>query len=171
MNPIDLYSGRMARFLLVEDDDDHGEILLRSLHQERIANLVDHVKDGVEALAYLRNEGIYALKSKPDVLLLDFKLPKLSGHEVLAIMKKDPKLRDIPVVILTTSDSEIDIAKAYALHANSYLVKPLDATLFRKMMEDFRFYWGVWNRIPDREIRTNKEMETHTNPFGVQTHT
>jgi CheY-like chemotaxis protein len=140
---------RMLRFLLIEDDDDHATIVFRSLKAERVGNRVDRVVDGVEALAYLRQEREYAAVEKPDIVLLDLKLPKLSGHEVLAAMKDDPKLRDIPVVVLSTSDAEKDMVRAYQHHANSYLVKPLDAACFRKMVENLRLYWGVWNRAPE----------------------
>ena len=150
MNHLDSTQERMLRFLLVEDDDDHAQIMFRSLSQERIGNRIDRVKDGVEALAYLRHEGEYATKPKPDIVQLDLKLPKLSGHEVLAAIKGDPKLRNVPVVVLTTSDAESDIVKAYQHHANSYLVKPLDAKCFLKMVEDLSLYWGVWNRSPER---------------------
>jgi CheY-like chemotaxis protein len=136
---------RLIHFLLVEDDDDHAKIVERSLKQERIANRLDRVTDGVEALKYLRGIAPYTNESAPDIVILDLKLPKKDGHEVLAEMKEDMVLRSIPVVILTTSNAEADRAKAYKHHANSYLVKPLDAACFKAMVQELSLYWGVWN--------------------------
>lgn len=140
----------LVRFLLVEDEDDHAEIVLRTLTQNRIGNGIERVRDGAEALAFLRKEGEFADRQRPDVILLDLKLPKVDGHEVLAEVKQDPALLKIPVVVLTTSDAETDRAKAYEHHANSYLVKPVDFERFRQMVADLSLYWGVWNRpAPD----------------------
>lgn len=140
----------LIRFLLVEDEDDHAEIVQRTLRQNRIGNGIDRVRDGAEALAYLRQEDQYAGRPRPDVILLDLKLPKVDGHEVLAEVKHDPRLLKIPVVVLTTSDAETDRAQAYEHHANSYLVKPVDFERFRQMVADLSLYWGVWNKpAPD----------------------
>ncbi len=133
---------QMMRFLLVEDDDAHAAITLRSLRQNRVANAVDRVADGALALEYLRREG----NPRPDIILLDLNLPKVDGHEVLAALKEDPELCIIPVVVLTTSDAEVDRLRAYQHHANSYLVKPIDFERFREMVRDLSLYWGVWNR-------------------------
>ena len=135
-------------FLLVEDDQDHAEIVLHSIRQHETQHSVDHVWDGVEALQYLRGEGEYASRRLPDVVLLDLKLPKLDGLEVLEKIKSDAELRSLPVVILTTSDAEIDRAKAYHSHANSYVVKPVDFKSFVSLVEDLSVYWGEWNRGP-----------------------
>ena len=136
----------MLRFLLVEDDEDHAAIVLRTLRRNRVGNVVDHVTDGAEALAYLRREGAFADREPPDIVLLDLKLPKVDGHEVLAAIKSDPALAPIPVVVLTTSAAETDRIKAYEHHANSYLVKPIDFKRFRQMVKDLDLYWGMWNR-------------------------
>jgi CheY-like chemotaxis protein len=136
---------RLLDFLLVEDDDDHAEIVLRSLEKNRVANTVHRVADGEEAVKYLRGEGSYAGRPRPDVVLLDLRLPKLDGHEVLKIIKTDPQLLTIPVVVLTTSDAESDRARAYEHHANSYIVKPVDFAQFRQMVSDLSLYWGVWS--------------------------
>ncbi len=102
----------VCRFLLVEDDDDHAKIVERSLRADK-AIFLARVCDGVEALKYLRNEGEYQSTIRPDIVLLDLKLPKKDGHEVLSEIKEDMALRTIPVIILTTSDAEIDKQKAY----------------------------------------------------------
>jgi CheY-like chemotaxis protein len=145
----------LIRFLLVEDDDDHAQIVFRSLRDDQVTISIEHVKDGVEALAFLRNEGPYIGCIRPDVILLDLKLPKMDGHGVLAAIKEDLALREIPVVVLTTSDAEADMVKAYQSHANSYLVKPLDAASFRRMVEELRIYWGMLNRVPKRSSVLN----------------
>ena len=139
-------NARLVHFLLVEDDDDHAELIQMTLAESRIGNTFDRVSDGEEALAYLRREGAYTDKPQPDVVLLDLKLPKVDGHEVLAQIKSDELLRGIPVVVLTTSHSEADRAKAYYNHANSYLVKPVDFDRFQQMVKDLKLYWGVWNQ-------------------------
>jgi len=141
-------SSRPTRFLLVEDDDAHAELILMTLAENQISNPVDRVSDGEAALAYVRGEGSYANRLPPDIILLDLKLPKIDGHEVLAQLKADEKLRAIPVVVLTTSATEVDKAKAYYSHANSYLIKPIDFEKFRQMVMDLRMYWSVWNEPP-----------------------
>ncbi len=142
MNP------KLVRFLLVEDDDDHAELVQMALAENRGANIVDRVSGGEEALAYLRQVGAFTGKPRPDIVLLDLKLPKVDGHEVLEQIKTDESLRSIPVVVLTTSQAEADKAKAYYNHANSYLVKPVDFEKFQQMAKDLNLYWGVWNQVP-----------------------
>jgi CheY-like chemotaxis protein len=136
--------GKSIRFLLIEDDDGHAAITIRSLEQNRGTTVVDRVADGEQALAYLGAPG----RPQPDVILLDLNLPKVGGHEVLARIKTDPRLCTIPVVVLTTSDAETDRARAYREHANSYLVKPIDFERFRQMVRELSLYWGVWNQPP-----------------------
>ena len=101
-------NAKLITFLLVEDDDDHAKIVTRSLHKDRIKNGIIRLADGVEALKYLRREDPYSDAVIPDIVILDLKLPKMDGHEVLAEIKKDEQLRGIPVVILTTSNAEAD---------------------------------------------------------------
>jgi hypothetical protein len=139
---------KLVTFLLVEDDDTHAHLVGRSLDKARIANEVFRAADGVEAMRFLRQEGEHADKPRPDVVLLDLKLPKMDGHEVLAAIKDDSQLKLIPVVIMTTSDEETDREKAYAHQANSYVVKPVDFDKFRQMVNDLCLYWGVWNESP-----------------------
>lgn len=139
-------SPRLLHFLLVEDDDDHAEIVLRTFRQNHIGNTIERVPDGIEALQYVRHEGRYAGKPRPDVILLDLNLPKMDGHEVLDAIKSDDDLKRIPVVVLTTSDAETDRVKAYEHHANSYVVKPVDFARLRQMVNDLSLYWGLWNQ-------------------------
>ena len=126
----------MITFLLVEDDDTHAHLVTRSLAKSRVANRVHRVTDGVEAIEFLKQRGVHANQDRPDVVLLDLKLPKIDGHEVLARIKNDPDLMKIPVVVMTTSDAESDRAKAYQHHANSYVVKPVDFEKFRQKLYD-----------------------------------
>lgn len=146
-------SKRLLRFLLVEDEDVHAELVIRGLKKARVRNEVYRVTNGAEALAFLRQEAPYADEGRPDVILLDLKLPKVDGHELLEVVKEDEDLRMIPVVVMTTSAAETDRAKAYKHHANSYVVKPVDFGKFRQLVTDLSLYWGVWNEPPfeDRE--------------------
>lgn len=137
---------RQLRVLLVEDDDDHADLLGRQLRAQKVVGGVDRVADGVEGLAYLRGEGAYAGQSRPDAVVLDLNMPRMNGHEFLAAVKNDPKLRMIPVIVLTTSDAESDRLRAYAQHANSYLVKPVAFGRFEALARDLSLYWGVWNQ-------------------------
>jgi CheY-like chemotaxis protein len=141
-------SARPVRFLLVEDDDSHAELVELALADNRIVNDFRRVSDGQAALAYLRGEAPYGEHPRPDVILLDLKLPKIDGLDVLRQVKNDPLLRTIPVVILTTSAAEVDRARAYEHHANSYVVKPIDFDQFHRMVKDLQLYWTAWNAPP-----------------------
>ena len=144
-------NGESIVILLVEDDEAHAEIVRRNFKAGRIANRLMHVADGEAALDYLyqRNEfSDPAMSPRPGIILLDLRLPKIDGLEVLQTIKTDPKLAAIPVVILTTSQTEADMAKAYNNHVNSYLVKPVNFAQFNQLMETFGFYWLAWNQYP-----------------------
>ena len=143
--------GNPIVILLVEDDPAHAEIVRRNFIGSRIANRLEHVADGQAALDYLyRRNGFSdpALAPIPDIILLDLRLPKVDGLEVLKIIKGDPDLTRIPVVILTTSASEADLARAYDSHANSYLVKPVEFDHFVELMDMLGYYWLAWNQKP-----------------------
>jgi CheY-like chemotaxis protein len=143
--------GEPIVILLVEDDLAHIEIIKRTFEESRLANRLLSVEDGQEALDYLHRKGKYNDNVKfpmPNLILLDLRLPKVDGLEVLKTIKADQKLAVIPVVILTTSSAESDMVKAYEWHANSYLVKPVDFTQFNKLMNTFGYYWVVWNQYP-----------------------
>lgn len=137
-----------THFLLVEDDDDHADLVLRAMREERVRNSVARVCDGEAAIRYLRQESEYANATRADVVLLDLNLPRMSGQEVLRCIKSDALLDATPVVVLTTSDAESDRARAYELKVNSYVVKPLDFKQFQDMVHQLGLYWGVWNAPP-----------------------
>lgn len=143
--------GEAADILLVEDDPDHAELIIRGLQDNGVANRIHHVSDGEAALDYLfrRREYSDAEKSpRPHLVLLDLRLPRIDGLEVLREIKADEELRRIPVVVLTTSEAGQDIDRAYDNQANSYLVKPVEFDAFRRMMRDIGFYWLIWNQHP-----------------------
>ena len=144
-------NGNPLIILLVEDNPAHAELVVRSFEEHRVANYIYQVADGEAALAYLFRRGEYADPSRsprPHVVLLDLRLPKIDGLEVLKEIKSSPELDKIPVVILTTSAAEQDVARAYEAHANSYLVKPVDFDNFTALMEELGFYWLGWNHYP-----------------------
>lgn len=146
--------GEPITILLVEDDPAHAEIVRRNLESSRIGNRLVHVSDGQAALDYLYCRGTFSdplLAPRPGLILLDLRLPKVDGLEVLKTVKADDALNQIPVVILTTSSAESDVARAYDCHANSYLVKPVDFTQFVELMEVLGYYWLVWNQFPKTE--------------------
>ena len=139
---------KSAVVLLVEDDETHAMLIMRCFGRMEVNN-IHWVSDGMEALDYLIHRGKYEDVEKnprPDLILLDLRLPKRDGHEVLKDIKNSDDLRTIPVVILTTSKNEYDVTKAYLNHANSYLVKPLGFDKFQQMTEDLGIYWLQWNQ-------------------------
>lgn len=140
---------KRQHFLLVEDSRAHAMLAVMALTEDGSSELtVDHVSNGADALAYLRREGAFEDRPRPDLVLLDLKLPVLDGHEVLRQVKDDESLRTIPVVVLSTSDAEGDKARAYAMHANSYLVKPIGGEQFHQVLRDVRYYWTEVNEPP-----------------------
>ena len=142
---------RDKTILLVEDDPDDVELARMALEQNQIVNEVVVARDGKEAIDWLFGEGEFAGRDTscvPTVVLLDLKLPKLSGLDVLKKMRSDPRTKLIPVVILTSSKEETDIAKSYELHANSYIRKPVDFEQFTKSVRDIGLYWLLLNECP-----------------------
>ena len=137
--------------LLVEDNDDDVQLTLRALRLHRIANSVKVVDDGAEALDFLFCRGAYADRlpdELPQLVLLDLKLPKVPGLDVLKKLREDPRTRRLPVVILTSSNVESDLAMSYDLGANSYIRKPVDFTQFMEAVEHLGLYWLVLNEVP-----------------------
>ncbi len=144
-------TGEPLHILLVEDNEAHAELVIRGMRDQQVANKIHHVVDGEKALDYLFSRGEYAdtvENPRPNFILLDLRLPRVDGLEVLRTIKTTPSLLRIPVVILTSSDAESDIAKSYDYHANSYIVKPLDFKTFTQLMKELGFYWLGWNAKP-----------------------
>ena len=144
--------GEPILVMLVEDNIDHAELVIRTLEEHRIANTVRHFLDGQSALDYLFRRGEYAEPvetPRPHIILLDLRLPRIDGIDVLKAIKENSELKNIPVVVLTTSEAEKDVAKAYYNHANSYLVKPVGFEEFKKLMDELGYYWLSWNTTPD----------------------
>jgi len=144
-------SRRALNILLVEDNPDHAELVRRHLETFPAANSLHHVEDGEAAIDYIFGLGIYADRARfpaPDLVLLDLRLPRLGGLEVLRHVKSHPTLRHTPIVVLTTSDAERDAAMAYEHDANSFLTKPVDARRFSQLFKDLGFYWAEWNNHP-----------------------
>jgi CheY-like chemotaxis protein len=135
--------GRLADILLIEDNDDHVELIRQTLEERRIANSIVHFDNAEAALSYLNRNG----SESTSIVLLDLNLPGMSGHDLLKAIKESEKLKTIPVVILTTSAGETDRTEAYRHYVNSYLIKPIDAGQFEKMVSDLGLYWGLWNRL------------------------
>jgi len=134
-------SYRHAEILLVEDSPADVLITREAFIQAKMINPLHVVEDGVQALAFLRQEGEYASTPRPDLILLDLNLPRKNGNEVLAEIKTDPLLRSIPVVVLTTSEGEQDILSSYDLLANCYIVKPIEFEKFLKAVQSIRDFW------------------------------
>ena len=136
--------------LLVEDNPDDIELTLIALERSRLANPVVSVRDGAEALDFLRREGKFAarVEENPAVILLDKKLPKIDGHEVLKAVRDDERLRRIPVVMLTSSREESDLLRSYDLGVNAYVVKPVEFDDFMAAINDLGVFWAVLNEPP-----------------------
>lgn len=135
--------------LMVEDNVDHAELILRCFEENKIVNQVVHVTDGEAALHYLYGEDEFKDRKKyplPNLMLLDLRIPKIDGLQVLEQMKQDENLKHIPVVVLSSSENEKDLLTAYKNYVNSYVVKPLDYDKFMGLMEELNFYWLGWNK-------------------------
>lgn len=143
--------GEPILVMLVEDNADHAELVIRTLEDHRIANKVIHFLDGQTTLDYLLRRDGYEdpeVTPRPHMILLDLRLPGIDGLEVLRMIKEQEELKNIPVIVLTTSEAEKDVARAYSNHVNSYLVKPVGYEEFSKLMNDLGFYWLGWNTHP-----------------------
>lgn len=142
MQPVDV--------LLVEDSPYDAEMTLATFRELRLANRIEWVKDGITALDYLFRRGEYSGRERtnPRLVLLDLKLPGMDGLEVLSVMKSDENLRQIPVVMLTSSAEESDMVRGYNLGINSYVVKPVDFEQFTSEVAKLGFYWMLLNRLP-----------------------
>jgi len=140
--------GRAVEILLVEDNPGDVRLTQEALKEGKIVNRLSVVNDGVEALAFLRREGKYANRPRPDLIMLDLNLPKKDGREVLAEIKEDDDLKRIPIVVLTTSKAEEDILKTYNLHANCYVTKPVDLNQFLNVVKAVEDFWLTIVNLP-----------------------
>jgi CheY-like chemotaxis protein len=136
------------KILLVEDNPGDARLAVEALKESKVNNNLYHAKDGVEAMAFLRGEREYAGMPLPDLVLLDLNMPRKDGREVLAEIKADPDLRVIPVVVLTTSEAERDLVRSYDLHANAYVVKPIDLDRFVEVVQAIEDFWFVVVKLP-----------------------
>jgi two-component system response regulator len=143
-------SYQTVEVLLVEDSDADAEMTLRTLRRRGIANRIERVRDGVEALDYLHRRGAFADRADgmPRLVLLDLKMPRMDGLQVLREMKADPRLRTVPVVMMTSSREEGDLLESYQLGVNSYVVKPVDFGAFAETVAQVGMYWMIANEAP-----------------------
>ena len=143
-----------VELLLVEDDPNDVELTLIALRKHKLANKIHVVRDGEEALDFLFCRGQYSERTRngpPKVILLDLKVPKVSGLEVLKVVKDDPRTRAVPVVVMTSSREQRDLVEGYRLGVNSYIQKPIDFEQFQSTIRDLGYYWLVVNQSPPPE--------------------
>jgi len=137
--------------LLVEDNEDDILLEQEAIADAKLVNLMYVVRDGEEALTYLRRKGQYQDAQRPGLILLDINMPRKNGFEVLNEMKADAALMHIPVIMLTTSDNEADVVKSYAKGACSFITKPMDFDKFGEVVKQFALYWALVSRVPNPE--------------------
>ncbi len=140
----------LIHILLVDDDPGDVRLTLEALRRSKLYSSIDTVENGEEALAYLRREARYAGARRPDLVLLDLNMPRKDGRETLAEIKADPDLRQIPVVVLTTSSAESDVLKSYDLGANCYITKPVDLSQFMKVIQETESFWFAVVKLPPK---------------------
>ncbi|MBC8252864.1 MAG: response regulator [Ardenticatenia bacterium] len=148
--------GKPVQILLADDNPADVRLTVEALKEGKVRNKLHVVQDGVEAMAFLRQQGKYSDAPRPDVILLDLNMPKKDGREVLAEVKADPDLRRIPVVILTVSQAEEDIVKTYDLHANCYITKPVDLDQFLKVVKSIEGFWLNIVKLPPNGLKPNR---------------
>jgi two-component system, chemotaxis family, response regulator Rcp1 len=141
--------GEAVDILLVEDNEGDARLAKEAMRDSKIRNTLHHVADGEEAMAFLKQVGKYSKAPRPDLILLDLNLPRKDGRQVLAEIKDDENLKRIPVVILTVSSAEEDILKAYNLHANCYITKPIDLAQFMKVVQSVEDFWLTIVKLPN----------------------
>lgn len=142
---------KAVEILLIEDNPGDVRLTIEALKESKIINNLNVVYDGIEALSYLQKEGIYKDKPRPDLIILDLNLPKKDGREVLGEIKSEDSLKQIPIVILTTSEAEEDIIKSYELHANCYITKPVNMEQFIKVVKSVGDFWFSIVMLPPGE--------------------
>lgn len=143
-----MFSGKPVEILLVEDNPADVRLTIEALKDAKVYNSLNVVSNGSDALSYLRRQGQYAESTRPDLILLDLNLPKMGGLEVLDDIKNDPELRQIPVVVVTTSQAEQDIIKSYNSHANCYICKPVDLDQFITVIQSIQNFWLTIVKLP-----------------------
>lgn len=143
-------AGSPINILMVEDNPYDVRLTVEAFKDAKVYNNLSVAPDGEEALRFLRREGEHAVAARPDLILLDLNLPKKCGREVLEEIKKDADLRRIPVVVLTTSENEKDILRAYELHVNAYITKPVDLDQFMKIVKAVEGFWLTVVKLPPR---------------------
>ena len=136
--------------LLIEDNPGDARLAVEALKDSKVSNNLYHVRDGVEAMQFLHGQGEYNDAPHPDLILLDLNLPRKDGREVLAEIKEDPRLRLIPVVVMTSSEAERDLVRTYDLHANAYIIKPMDLNGFADVVQGVRDFWLSIVRLPPK---------------------
>ena len=154
-------ASNVVDILLVEDNPNDAELTLRALRKHNFVNKIHHIKDGAEALDYIFATGAYAhrkIEDSPKVIFLDLKLPKVNGIEVLHRIKSDERTKGIPVVILTSSKEERDMAKSYNLGVNSYIAKPVEFEKFVDTVSELGLYWLLLNKLP-QDFKLTHESE------------
>jgi two-component system, chemotaxis family, response regulator Rcp1 len=143
-------SDKIADILIVEDNPGDARLIKEVLNSNKIFTSLHIVKDGVEAMEFLRNEGKFRSVPKPDLIILDLNLPRKDGREVLSEIKSDMELKHIPIVIMTISQAEEDILKSYNLHANCYITKPIDLNQFIKVVKSIEDFWFTIVKLPPK---------------------
>lgn len=139
---------RPVEILLVEDSPGDARLTQEAFREGKVVNNMSVVTNGVDALAYLHKQGVFAAASSPDLILLDLNLPKMDGRQLLVEIKNDSKLKATPVVVLTTSASQEDIARAYGDHANCYITKPVDLNQFLNVVQSVESFWLELVKLP-----------------------
>lgn len=160
MNNVTMNVDDEVEILLVEDSTSDAELTIRALKKRNLANKLIHLKNGAEALDFIFGRGAYSgrdVLKVPKVILLDLKMPKVNGLEVLEKIRTDEKTKTIPVVVLTSSNEDPDIAACYALGVNSYIVKPVDFDNFVTAVSQLGFYWLLLNQVPQPKPTVGKE--------------
>ena len=140
--------GRPVEFLLVEDNPGDVRLTQEALKDSKVRNNLSVLGDGMSALAFLRREAPHEHAPRPDIILLDLNLPKMDGRELLSHIKADPKLKRIPVVVITSSEAEQDILRTYDLHVNCYVTKPVDLDQFIKVVQSIETFWLTIVQLP-----------------------
>lgn len=142
---------KLLTLLLVEDSRSDAVLIMETLSESKFLNELYHVRDGVEATDFLYQQGAYADSPRPDLILLDLNLPRKNGRELLSEIKQDPDLETIPIVILTTSDDDLDILSGYQLKANCYLTKPVDLDSFVSVVKSIEHFWLALVKLPPHQ--------------------